>query len=121
MRSRRGFSSFAALSAVTAIGVLLAIAISARTTELGFEGRSLCRVRARWAAESAIARGRAGSSNLNARLDAVTTYQLRIHREGGALRLLGTGVCTAEHRSSSVTIDALLSGDRIVEWHERSP
>ena len=118
MRSRRGFGSWPALAAVTAIGLLMVAAMSARTNDLSFEERTLCRVRARWAAESAIAHGRAAkAASLEGKLDDVTTYRFTSRPENGARRLEGIGTCKMDH-ASEVTIRALETNGKILEWRE---
>jgi hypothetical protein len=120
MRSRRGFGAWAALAAVTAIGFLMVAAMSARTNDLSFEERTLCRVRARWAAESAIAHGRAtGAASLEGKLDDVTTYRFSSARSGAHRKLEGTGTCKMEH-ASEVTIRALEGANgSLLEWREQ--
>lgn len=57
--TRRGYAALLALMVVAAIGALASAGLEARTRDLGFEERGLCRAQARHAAESAVAVGRA--------------------------------------------------------------
>lgn len=124
-RTRRGFSSFSALMVLLAFGILVSTSLRARTRDLSFEDRTFCRVRARWAAESAIAQGRAGlpsGGSLTGRLEEGVSYRLSAERASdGTLALEATGRCEARH-TVEVQIVAKLAerGRRVLYWSEGS-
>jgi hypothetical protein len=115
--------------AVGAIAAVLVIGLRARTGDLAFEDRGLCRARARWAAESAIARARsylaAGfvPGALRGTLDDSAGYALEVSRDSGAVVLKATGTCAKkDDRNVRAVVTAKLEGAgtrwRITTWSE---
>lgn len=120
---RRGFAVLMMLSAVFAIVILITIGLDRRTDDLDFEGMPLCRLAARSAAESAIARLRSGGGvHVSGELrggprNAHVAYEGE--RSGSRLRAKGSCVAANAPRESVVHIDAELDGANGVRtWRE---
>lgn len=119
---------------VASIAVVASVGLRARTAELDVEARTLCRAKARWAAESAIARGRAELSA--GRMPTIMTgvlstagesievrYRLDVGRGGGGVVLEAEGTCARKtDRVVRAAIAAELRGGgtrwKVVEWSE---
>jgi hypothetical protein len=130
----RGAMTPLAYLIVGSIAIVAAIGLRARTSELDVEARSLCRVKARWAAESGISRARSElsvgrmPSTLSGFLSSagdgtVVRYRLDVGRGGGSVVLEAEGTCTRRgDRPVSASIVAELKGGgsrwRVVEWSE---
>lgn len=138
-RRRRSKAQYGAMSplaylVVGAIAIVFAVGLRARTAELDVEGRSLCRAKARWAAESAIARARAdlGSGKMPAAINGTLStagdpigvrYQLDVGRGAGSVVLEAQGTCTQSgDRPVIASIVAELKGGgsrwKVVDWSE---
>lgn len=121
--TRRGFSSFSALMVILALGILVSVTMRARTRDLAFEDRTLCRVRARWAAESAVARMRAavpGGGRLSGTLEGGVSYRVSaVRAPDGTLALEAIGRCEVT-RPVEVRIEATLArgGRTVLDWEE---
>lgn len=103
MSRQRGATSSAVMMAIFAITAVLMLGYGFRDTERPISDRTRCRAAARWAAESAIARGRAqveqGRTPSRLRGDlAGATYTLVATRSADGWNFVGTGVCEAEGR-----------------------
>lgn len=121
MRARRGWAALGALMAVLALTVLVSVGFRARDRDLAFEDRAARRAQARWAAESAAARGVARSRvgrgpTVSGALPATppcARVRYRLERAGRGLR--ATGWCDD---APPVSIDLRIERGRVVEWVE---
>jgi hypothetical protein len=119
---------------VASMGIVAAVGLRARTGELPVEARALCRAKARWAAESAIARGRAelGAGRMPSSITGVLSsagdntdvrYRLDVGRGGGVVVLEAHGACTKSgDRPVRSSIIAELKGGgtrwKVLAWSE---
>ncbi|MEQ9495326.1 MAG: hypothetical protein RIT81_00675 [Deltaproteobacteria bacterium] len=100
MSRRRGSSNGAVLMVIFALTAVLMLGYGFRDTERSFADRTRCRAAARWAAESAVARGRArlarggAPSHLSGDLDGAS-YALVATPAGQGWNLVATGTCEA--------------------------
>lgn len=133
-RGQRGAMTPLAYIVIGAIAVVFAVGLRARSAELDAEPRSACRAKARWAAESAIARARADlasgkmpatiAGTLSSAGDPIgVRYRLDVGRGGGSVVLEAEGVCTrAGDRPVIASIVAELKGGgsrwKVVDWSE---
>lgn len=113
MRAQRGATLTAVMLAIIAITGLLMLGLSARTNDLRHEGWSQCRAQAKWAAESAIASGRARLSSgrvgpLQGKLQK-GRYSLTMERLGPRrVAMVAVGSCTEKDHTARIKIEAQL-------------
>lgn len=118
-RHTRGSSTPAGM-AVLAVMALTATIWSGhghRTDELPFADRARCRAAARWAAESAIARGRAQidagapPAERGGQLPGRVRYRLEVRAEKESLQLTGIGYCRHSRGLVSTQVVATFERD----------
>ncbi|MEQ8272009.1 MAG: hypothetical protein RMA76_15250 [Deltaproteobacteria bacterium] len=98
MSRRRGSSNGAVLMVIFGLTAVLMLGYGFRDTERSFADRTRCRAAARWAAESAVERGRAlvarggAPSRLTGDLEGAT-YSLVATPASGGWNFVATGTC----------------------------
>lgn len=98
MSRRRGSSNGAVLMVTFGLTAVLMLGYGFRDTERSFADRTRCRAAARWAAESAVERGRAliarggAPSRMSGELDGAS-YALVATPAGERWNLVATGTC----------------------------
>jgi len=118
----------AAMLAVAAAGVVLYLGQSQRADEIRHEGRALCRVAARTAAESAVARargrlatGRSATRITGSHGDDVR-YVATVRSAGSSATVVAEGRCEQEGRPAIAHIEARLKRRgrswQIVAWRD---
>ncbi len=105
MKNNRGMTQGAALMVLLGLTAVVSLGFSFRETELKFSDRGRCRAAARWAAESAIERGRAQLERRGVPGRVVGTlgegvaYGLVTTPNGAGYEFVGTGTCEADGRT----------------------
>lgn len=124
---RRGAVAPLALIAVLALGLLATIGLSARSTGLGFESRTLGRVCARWAAEAALAEVR-GTLAEGKRVERVTgslpaatgysraSYRAQVEPSPGVQDVRAEGTCTATDGRPTTAVLVVRFALRAGKW-----
>lgn len=105
MKNNRGMTLGSALMMITGVTAVIMLGLSFRETEMKFSDRTRCRAAARWAAESAVERGRAqiATRGTAGRAEGVlgegVRYALVASPSGTGFDLLGTGTCEEDGRT----------------------
>ncbi len=106
-RASAGWAAQAAMMVVLGVSAVITIGLWSRRSDLGFEGRGLCRLRAHWAAEAAVAQAHAQlelgffPGKVQGRLQTgdprvEVIYWLRSKKEGRLIKVQATGSCRAK-------------------------
>ncbi len=136
-RASAGWAAQAALMVVLGASTVITIGLWSRRADLAFEGRGLCRLRAHWAAEAAVARAHAQlelgffPGRVQGRLQTEdprieVLYWLRSEKEGRQVRVQATGACRAKgDRKVEKRLRVEFKGGgrrwRLVRWAEGAP
>ncbi|MBK8010247.1 MAG: hypothetical protein IPK13_02805 [Deltaproteobacteria bacterium] len=126
---RRGSASLVALMVCGAITALVLVGLNARSSEISQRWRGLCRLRSRWAAESAIARAEGRLPALArslVRMEGVidgsaplsTSYSASVTRTKNGFAIEAQGICTHDARSVTSNIRVHLRRTSSGRWEK---
>lgn len=123
---QRGGSLLGVTMALAALGAVVLVGLDARVHEQDIASRARCRAAARWAAESAVARGRARLARglrggLSGELAGGARYRLAARATRGGVVLEGTGRCAARGRAIEQVVRVKVDRRGAILLYEEGP